>query len=72
MHYHVVFKGILKHLFKNRDFSDGFTFEIYTNLERLRYDNGYGRSCSALFCRIPSLDSDYTKAMKFRPISMVG
>lgn len=54
------------------DFSDGFTFEIYTNLERLRYDNGYGRSCSALFCRIPSLDSDYTKAMKFRPISMVG
>ena len=24
MHYHVVFKGNLKHLFKNRDFSDGF------------------------------------------------
>lgn len=47
------------------DFSDGFTFEIYTNLERLRYNNGYGRSCSALFCRIPSLDSDYSRAMKF-------
>lgn len=47
------------------DFSDGFTFEIYTNLERLRYDNGSGYRCSALFCRMPSLDSDFDRAMKF-------
>ena len=47
------------------DFSNGFTFEIYANLNRLAYDNGSGRECLGMFCRMPSLQSDYRKAMRF-------
>ncbi len=49
------------------DFSNGFTFEIYCNLDRIRYNNGstYGESMG-MFCRMPSLlQEDYTTAMRF-------
>ena len=52
-------------LSKNADFSDGFTFEIYANLERLRYDNGSEWKCLGLFCKIPDLKNSYAKAMRF-------
>lgn len=49
------------------DFKDGFTFEIYANLSRLAYTNetlsdnkGLG-----LFCRMPTLSSTYTQALRF-------
>ena len=51
-------------LAKSSDFSDGFTFEIYANLERLRYDNGSGFSCLGLFCKMPSLNSMLTQSMR--------
>ncbi len=53
------------------DFSNGFTFEIYCNLDRLLYDNiknsdGLTVVCSGLFCRIPSLlHGIYSNAMRF-------
>ena len=48
------------------DFSNGFTFEIYCNLDRLRYDNGsdWGSSLG-LFCRISGLKADYISSMRF-------
>ena len=52
-------------LAKSSDFSNGFTFEIYANLERMRYNNGSGYSCLGLFCKMPSLNSQYTQAMRF-------
>ena len=40
-------------LSKNADFSNGFTFEIYANLERLEYNNGSNAPDSlSLFCKI--------------------
>lgn len=50
------------------DFSNGFTFEIYANLSRLKYFNGntYANyACSALFCRIPTLESDFLRSLRF-------
>ena len=47
------------------DFSEGFTFEIYANLSRMRYDNGSGYSGLGLFCRMPSLNSSFTNSMRF-------
>ena len=52
-------------LTKNADFSNGFTFEIYANLERLRYDNGSGNENSGLFCKMPALNSYYAISMRF-------
>lgn len=51
---------------KNADFSNGFTFEIYANLERLRYNNGSkGDQNSAIFCKMPSLYEGLTQSMRF-------
>lgn len=48
------------------DFTDGFTFEIYANLSRLRYNNGIAtQPCSGLFCRMPTLESNFMKALRF-------
>ena len=52
-------------LTKNADFSNGFTFEIYANLERLLYYNKSGKIGSGIFCKIPSLDIELTQAMRF-------
>ena len=52
-------------LTKNADFSNGFTFEIYANLERLRYDNGIGYEGLGLFCKIPELSAKPELAMRF-------
>ncbi len=47
------------------DFSSGFTFEIYANLDRLNYPIE-GNYASGLFTRIKSLDEyDITKSMRF-------
>ena len=47
------------------DFSNGFTFEIYANLSRTRYDNGSGLINMGLFCRIPYLGADRMNALRF-------
>ena len=47
------------------DFSDGFTFEIYANLSRMRYDNGSGYSNLGMFCRMPTLNSYFANSMRF-------
>ena len=47
------------------DFSDGFTFEIYANLSRMRYDNGSGYPGLGMFCRMPTLNSIYHMSMRF-------
>lgn len=54
-------------LTKNADFSNGFTFEIYTNLERLKYFNGKDKryACMGLFCKMPTLESNYLDSMRF-------
>ena len=52
-------------LTKNADFSNGFTFEIYANLERLQYDNGSGFKAHGMFCKMPSLNSSYTQSLRF-------
>ena len=57
--------GYVKLMKSGVDFSNGFSFEIYANLSRLRYDNGSGKECSSLFCRIPVLDASYTKSIRF-------
>ncbi len=50
------------------DFSEGFTFEIYTNLERILYDGA-----SAMFSRMTSLtQNDITQSMRFGYISSGG
>ncbi len=47
------------------DFSKGFTFEIYANLDRLNYVIN-GNSASGLFTRIKSLnENDISKSMRF-------
>ena len=47
-------------------FEDGFTFEIYANLDRLGYDNGSGYTAFGLFCRMNDLkQSHYTYSMRF-------
>ena len=50
---------------KNADFSNGFTFEIYANLERLRYDNGSSKESFGLFCKMPTIYSNFYNAMRF-------
>ena len=59
--------GYIKLTKKNVDFSTGFTFEIYANLSRFRYDNGLirGKTHLGLFSRMPSLNSTVTQAMRF-------
>jgi hypothetical protein len=57
--------GYLKLTRSGVDFTNGFTFEIYANLSRLRYDNGSGSSYLGLFCRIPTLSSNCRLAMRF-------
>lgn len=52
------------------DFSNGFTFEFYTNLSRLKYDNGSGHDCFSLFCKIPSLNAKQTQSLKFGQAGM--
>ena len=52
-------------LTKNADFSNGFTFEIYANLERLRYDNGSLKESFGLFCKMPTIYSNFYNAMRF-------
>ena len=52
-------------LAKSSDFSDGFTFEIYANLERILYDNGSGLKYAALFCKLPDLKKSLTQSMRF-------
>ena len=53
------------------DFSNGFTFELYVNVTDTRggqYKWSSGTNVSPVtgfFCRRTSLDSDYTKAMRF-------
>lgn len=51
---------------KTSDFSDGFTFEIFANLERLKYNNGFGGYHDlGLFCKMPTLNSTYTSSLRF-------
>lgn len=52
-------------LSKNADFSNGFTFEIYANLDRILYYNKSGKIGSGLFCKLSSLEKDVTQAMRF-------
>ena len=53
-------------LAKSSDFSNGFTFEIYANLERLEYNNGSNKPYSlGLFCKMPTLQSSFTDSMRF-------
>ena len=53
-------------LTKPGDFSNGFTFEMYMNLDRGLYNNGSSKMHSALFCRIKTLeDTTCTEAMRF-------
>lgn len=53
-------------LAKSSDFSNGFTFEIYANLERLYYNNGSNKPYSlGLFCKMPTLQSSFSDAMRF-------
>ena len=52
-------------LTRNADFSKGFTFEIYANLDRLKYNNGSAYSGIGLFCKMPDLKSEYYLAMRF-------
>ena len=49
------------------DFSNGFTFEMYANLSRLKYFNGRDTNyeCAGLFCRIPTLNSEFLYSMRF-------
>lgn len=49
------------------DFSNGFTFEIYANLSRLKYYNNTDKNyaCSSFFCRIPTLNSEFRYSMRF-------
>ena len=67
--------GYIKLMKLGVDFSQGFTFEMYANLSRLRYDNGNKslRSVlqtdevnnSGLFCRMPSLNSYPPESIRF-------
>ena len=53
-------------LSKNADFSNGFTFEIYANLERLEYNNGSNAPDSlSLFYKMPSIYNGLTESMRF-------
>ena len=53
-------------LTKNADFSKGFTFEFYGNLERLRYNNGnYPTKNMGIFSKMPSLNSPVRLSMRF-------
>lgn len=59
--------GYLKELGTGIDFKDGFTFELYGNMSRLRYRNGVNSVAKymSLFCRIPSLTSFYGNSLRF-------
>ena len=52
-------------LAKGSDFSNGFTFEIYANLERLMYSNESSMNGMGLFCKTPSMNKELTSAMRF-------
>lgn len=52
-------------LSKKADFSNGFTFEIYANLDRILYYNKSGRIGNGLFCKISLLKNDLTESMRF-------
>ena len=52
-------------LSKKADFSNGFTFEIYANLDRIKYDNGSGKIGNGLFCKLTSLENELTQSMRF-------
>ena len=49
------------------NFSNGFTFEIYANLLRKDYESHTlaGNRGLGLFCRMPTLNSSYTQALRF-------
>ena len=51
-------------LTKPGDFSNGFTFEMYMNLSRVKYQVGK-YTCCGLFCKKPKLNGDFEKAMRF-------
>ncbi len=58
--------GYLKLTRTNVDFSNGFTFELYANLKRLRYHiEGDEYAGMGLFCRIPTLESNCFEALRF-------
>lgn len=57
--------GYLKLSKSGLDFSSGFSFEIYENLSRIRYDNGSGTDCLGLFCRIKDLSSPFANSLRF-------
>ncbi len=50
---------------KNADFSNGFTFEIYANLERVLYVNESGKLGNGIFCKIPNLQNNLGESMRF-------
>lgn len=52
-------------LSKKADFSNGFTFEIYANLDRILYYNKSRQIGSGLFCKLSSLEKECTQAMRF-------
>ena len=49
------------------DFKNGFTFEMYANLSRLKYKNSINNSATGLglFCRMKTLGETYTGSMRF-------
>jgi len=56
-------------LSKKADFSNGFTFEIYANLDRILYSDKSGRIGSGLFCKLTSLKNELTQSMRFGLLS---
>lgn len=56
-------------LSKKEDFSNGFTFEIYANLDRILYSDKSGRIGSGLFCKLTSLKNELTQSMRFGLLS---
>ncbi len=52
-------------LTKPGDFSDGFTFEMYMNLDRLCYNNGSKWDAAGFFCKMPTLSSNLLHSMRF-------
>lgn len=52
-------------LAKSADFKNGFTFEIYANLERLLYYNSSNEIGSGIFCKMPNLNTNFTQSMRF-------
>ena len=53
-------------LTKQSDFSNGFTFEIYANLDRLCYSgSSINNKCFGIFCKMPNINYNATESMRF-------